>query len=192
MAEALEDLLKDLKNASDDRTTSVGDVIDTFEHRSLGVVLTVFAAIAALPVVGAIPGVSILTGALIILAVAQSFFASSGLWAPDRVRRLEVDDEDFHQGVDKALPYARKIDNVLRPRMRELVDGRAQTVLIALCSLLLSLTFVPLAVVPWGVQVPALAILAFGLALIGKDGYFAAGGYVLSALTAYLIRAFAL
>jgi hypothetical protein len=53
----------------------------------------------------------------------------------------------------------------------------------------LSLTMFPLAFVPWGVTVPAFAIVAFGLALIARDGVFALVGYVLLVTTAFLLAA---
>jgi len=48
---------------------------------------------------------------------------------------------------------------------------------------LLALTMIPLALVPWGVLPPALGIVLFGVAMIGRDGVFAIAGYVLSAVT---------
>jgi hypothetical protein len=53
-AAPLRTVLDDLERSGHDGAVSVGDVLDAFEQRSLGVLLTVFGLLAALPVVGGI------------------------------------------------------------------------------------------------------------------------------------------
>lgn len=184
MADGLTDILDDLKEADDGESTSIGDVLSAFEDRSLGAILTMLGAIAALPVIGGIPGMSILTGTLVAMAVLQSLFASGGgLWAPERVKKLEVDNEKLDNAVESAKRVTRKVDAMLRPRLSFLVNRWA----IAICALIMAVTFYPMAVVPWGVTVPALAVTMFGLSMIGRDGAFALVGYVLSLATAWII-----
>ena len=191
MTSGLNDILDDLKDAEeeDSGTTSVGDILDAFAERSLGALLTVLGAIALIPVIGGIPGMSILTGTLVAIAVIQSLFSEGGgLWAPDRVRGIEVDDEKFDRSVEKVRPAARFVDRLLKPRLGFLV-GRWP---VALCALLLAGLFYPMAVVPWGVTVPAAAVMLLGLALLGRDGVFAALGYAFTALSLWLIWRYAL
>ena len=61
---------------------------------------------------------------------------------------------------------------------------------IVTCATILALSFLPLSFVPWGVGAPALAITAFGLALLGKDGLFALFGYIFVAATLYVALVF--
>ena len=67
-----------------------------------------------------------------------------------------------------------------------LAAGPINRWIISLAAALLALTFYPLEIVPWGVTVPALGILAFGLGLMACDGLFVLLGYAFSASTAYL------
>lgn len=189
MTDGLVDILDDLKEAGEANKISVGDVLEAFEHRSLGAILTVLGAVAALPVIGGIPGMSIFTGTLVLVSALQFFFTShGGLWAPARVKALDVEKRKFASAVNKARPYAGKVDAVLKPRLRALANEWA----VAICAVVLALTFYPLAVVPWGVMAPAVAVMMLGLSLIGRDGVFALIGYALAALTAWLIFSYVL
>lgn len=78
----LTELLDDLRDTASSDEISIGDIVEAFEHRSLGAILTLFATIAGLPVTGANPGVSLVIGTLIIAAIVQSLFASGDIWVP--------------------------------------------------------------------------------------------------------------
>lgn len=184
------DVLDELDDTGHGDAVSVGDVTDAFQHRSLGVLLTVFSLIAALPIIGGIPGVSILTGTLVLIAIGQSFAGGGALWLPARVRRREMDRGRFKRGMDKARPWLRRVDRLIKPRLTALSAGRTNRWIISAVAAVLAVTFYPLAFVPWGVTVPALGILALGLGLMGCDGVFVLVGYVFAADTAYTLYAF--
>lgn len=184
---ALTEILDDLRDTASSEEVNVGDAIDAFEHRSLGAILTLFATVAALPVIGAIPGVSIVTGTLIIAAIIQSLFASGGIWAPDRLRRQTVSADKLESAIASFRPWAERIDNLLKKRLTVLASGPVARYAIPAASILLALSFYPLAVVPAGVYAPSLAILALGLALLGKDGLFATIGFAFAGLTVGLL-----
>ncbi|MEO1550423.1 MAG: exopolysaccharide biosynthesis protein [Pseudomonadota bacterium] len=184
---ALTAILDDLKDTGDGQSISLGSILDAFEQRSLGVLLTLFAAIAALPIIGGIPGMSSLVTGSFLIAIFQSLFADGGLWAPERARNWKIDKDKVTSAVDKAKPVAKWIDKHLKKRWEGLIEGKIARWTIIACSILLALTFYPLALIPWGVQPPALAILAFGLALLGKDGFLALAGYAFTAATVVLL-----
>lgn len=187
MADAMETVLDDLKSVSDESCISVGEIVDAFKNRSLGALLTLLAFIAAIPVLGAIPGVSIVTGSLIVVAVVQSLFASGGVWVPEKMRALEIESDKIETGVEKARPVAKRLDKLLKPRLTWLVESRVAFFMIALTVFILGISFIPLALIPWGIQASALAVLCFGLALLGEDGAFAVAGYALTATSAALV-----
>jgi hypothetical protein len=180
-------VLDDLERTGHDEAVSVGDLLDAFQHRSLGVVLTVFGLIAALPVIGGIPGVSILTGTLILLAAGQSLAGGGALWMPQFVRRREIGRAKFETGVDKARGWTGWIDRLLKPRLEVLVAGNAQRWTIMVAATIFAVTFYPLAFVPYGVTVPALGVLALGLGLMACDGLLVLIGYALVAVTGYVL-----
>lgn len=164
--------------------TSLNDVLAEFEDRSLGVLVTVFGLIAAIPVIGAIPGISIATATLILLAVLQTLSRSSGaLRLPGRFGNKAVGREKLERGLKRARPWTRRIDAMLSERLTVLTGGRLRRGGIVFAIVVLALTMYPLAFVPWGVTAPSLGVVAFGLALIARDGLFALIGYLFCAGT---------
>lgn len=186
MARALQSVLADLRDAGSDHVTTIGDILDAFQRRSLGVLLTLFAAIACLPVISALPGIPLLTASAILLAIFQSAFAQGGLWMPKRIRAIAIASDKFRRGIDKAMPWAKRLDRYIKPRFSVFVDGRVQGALIGICSALLAVSFLPMAIIPFATLAPAFAVLCFGLALLGKDGLFALIGYAMTLLTIIL------
>ncbi len=176
----LENVLDDLGDAAEasDKRMSVGDVLEAFEARSFGALLTLVALIAALPVIGAIPGVSILTGTLIVLIAGQYVVGRTTPWIPERLRQLSVGADSMRSGVEAARPYAARIDKVVRPRLTFLTSSRAAKTVIAAGAVALALLFYPMALVPGGVWPPALSVMALGLALLSGDGVLALVGGV--------------
>lgn len=181
---ALESLLDGIEGSGENGTVSVRDVLDSFEHRSVGALISVFAFLAALPVVGGIPGMSVITATLILLILGQSLFHQhGGLWIPGFLARRRISQETLDKGAGKVRPYVQRVDRWLRPRLVVLTRGRMQRLLIIVAIALLTLTFYPLAFVPWGVTAPSLGVLALGLAMMTGDGYLALFGFVMIAAT---------
>lgn len=174
----LENVLEDLKSTADscDGEMTVGEALDAFSQRSFGAMLTVVALVAALPVIGAIPGVSILTGVLVMLIAVQFLFGRQTPWTPSWIRGLSVDADAMSQGAEKAMPYAARIDTVIRPRLQAITTSRFFHAGVAVASILIAFLFVPAAIVPFGVFAPALSVMALGLALLGNDGLLALVG----------------
>lgn len=188
---ALESLMDGIEGSGEDGAVSVDDMIDTFEHRSVGALISVFAFLAALPVVGGIPGMSIGVATLILLILGQSLFhRKGGIWIPGFLARFKIRQETLEKGAEKARPYVRRIDRWMCPRLVSLTRGRVQRLALVVAMVVLTLTFFPLAFVPWGVTAPSLGVLALGLAMMTGDGYLALFGYAMlagTAVTAMLI-----
>lgn len=187
---SLSEVIDRLEEAGNEERVEVNDVLDIFSDRSLGVLLSLFGLIAAIPLIGAVPGVSILTGTMILLAIARSTFGRGALHLPEVVGSKYIEKSKFDKGLETARPAVEKVDKVLSRRITFLIDGRVQRLLLSLAAALLAVSMYPLALVPWGVQAPAAGIVAFGLALMARDGLFALFGYLLSGVTLYLILAF--
>lgn len=185
----ISDVLDDLAHASDGKSVSAGQVIDSFQHRSLGVMMTVLGLITSMPVIGGIPGVSVVTGTLILIAIGQSLAGGGALWMPEFVRKQEFQRDKFNQAIQKTRPWIRRVDCLVRSRLTFLACGPISHWVICVAAAFLALTFYPLELIPWGVTVPALGVLAFGLGLMARDGLFVLLGYAFSAGTGYLLYA---
>lgn len=180
---SLGDILDHLGAAETGDTVSVDDVLGAFEDRSSGVLVTMLGLLAALPIIGSVPGMSIATGALILLALAHSALGGGRLTLPGRIGRLRIGRKAFDKGLEKGRAITDRIDRVLRPRLLVLTETMVARMAIKIAIAFLALTMFPLAFVPYGVTPAAVGIVAFGLALIARDGAMAVVGYVMSAVT---------
>lgn len=187
---SISSVVDDLAEAGRGDYVSIGDVLDAFQHRSLGVLLTVFSLIAALPVVGGIPGVSLVAATLILLAVGQSVLGGGPLWMPAVVRRRKIGREKLRRGLAIARAPLEWIDALLRPRLKIFVVGRLNRWIVTLDAVLLAIAFFPLDLIPYAVTAPAFGVLALGLGLIACDGLMILVGYGLTAATGYLLLLF--
>jgi len=192
MVQTLEGILEDLKETADvdgngdGEAVTVGSVLDDFENRPFGVLLALFGMLASIPIIGGLPGAPVAFCGFVLVSIGQSVFSNGGLWAPDRLRKVEIGEDKIEGAVSMARPWARRIDGVVKERLTWLSTGRVAHAAIVVCSALLALSFLPLSLIPWGAQAPAMAIAAFGLALMGKDGLFALLGYGLVTATLYM------
>ncbi|MBU2580358.1 MAG: exopolysaccharide biosynthesis protein [Alphaproteobacteria bacterium] len=183
----LADVVDQLSSNTSGDQVSVGDVLDAFEDRSIGALCAIIGVIAATPLVGAIPGVSILTGMLVILIASQYVAGRDSPWIPAFLRARSIARDTLKEGMKQIRPYAVWVDQYIKPRVSWIIAGRVQRRVAAVAMCLLALTMFPLALVPWGVQAPATAIVMLGVAMIGRDGLFALIGYVLSVLTIFVM-----
>ena len=181
---SLGDIIDRLEESQDGDTVSVNDVLAAFEDRSSGVLVTMLGLIAALPVIGAVPGISMLTAALILAVLAHSALGGGKLRMPGRIGRLQIKRDTFETGLEKGRSITKRIDRLLTPRLTVLTQAAVARVAIKIGIAVLAVTMFPLAIVPYGVTAPAFGIVAFGLALIARDGAMAIAGYVLCAATA--------
>jgi len=179
----LESLIDGIEE-SGEGSFSVEDVMDTFAHRSVGALISVFAFLAALPLVGAIPGMSIVTATLILLVLAQSLFhRRGGIWVPRFIAKRKIGKKTFEKGSERVRPFLRRMDRRMRPRLKGLTYGRLPRLVMVVSIVVMTLTFYPLAIVPYGVTAPSFGVLALGLAMMSGDGLLALFGYMMMLAT---------
>lgn len=169
---------------------SIGDLVASLNDRGFGVLCAIIGALAAVPIIGGIPGVSVGTALLALLIAGQYVVGRRTPWIPSFLSERSLKSSSVEKGLDTVRPYARWLDKLVEQRLTWLVGGDTERRLIAAAICVLALTMFPLALVPWGVFPPALAIATFGIAITARDGVFAIIGYVLAAVTAYVLYAF--
>lgn len=180
----LEGVLDDLDDAADGRSVSIGDVVSAFENSSAGAIIALFGMVAAMPLIGDIPGMSILIGVLVLLVLAQVLFRSGrGIWLPAIIADREVEEETVEKSVEKARPYVRWLDKWIRPRLKVLTEGTWPRTALVIGAAIMAVALMPMELIPSGSTLPALAIVAFGLALIARDGALALFGYAMVIVT---------
>lgn len=147
---------------------AIADLLESLNSRSHGPIL-LFPAIIAVSPIGMIPGMSIVTGTLIILIATQMMFFSSRPWIPKRLAEFEFSREKLKNGTEKTKRWVKWFEMAVFRRFEVLTTGLA-IYPVALICILLALLFYPLAFVPFGVLLPGLAITMFALGLTARDG----------------------
>lgn len=164
----LSDLLDELSEGADGESVRLGDLLSGLGGRSHGPLLFAPAFFALMPT-GAIPGVAIGAGVLILLVAIQSVISPNSLWLPQRLLDIELGREKVDASIRMARPVARILDKPLRPRLSALVDGPMQIVAAVLC-LAMGALMLPFAFIPFAAALPSAAVCAVGLALTARDG----------------------
>jgi len=166
----VEQIVETLEDAADGGASkvSIGDILDAFGRRGYGPLLLVPALLTASPV-GAIPGMSISMAAVIALVAGQMVFGRRSPWVPASLRRISFRSKRLHETVRHGRPAARTVDRMIGSRLESLAGNAAMRAAGALCVALAVLIF-PLALVPFGVLPPSVAVLLMGLAVSARDG----------------------
>lgn len=168
-AQSIQDVLSKLEDAAEDADTlSIDDVMSTFGRKAYGPIIFLVGLISLSPI-GSIPGASVFFGAVLMLLMIQFLVVDRAPWLPKRMRDLAVDADRAKKSIDRIRPYAERFGKYLKPRMERFVESPWNYVA-AVLVLGMSLTFFPLAVVPWGVAPPSIATAIIGLALVSHDG----------------------
>jgi hypothetical protein len=167
-------ILEALPHAVEGDRISFGDLVDAFEHRAYGPLIVVFAAPNMLPV--ALPGISAILGAPLILLTAQLMLGRRRPWLPGFLRRRSLARASFESLVARVVPRIRRIEQMISPRLLVLTGMLGKKVIGALGLVLALIIMLP---VPFGNAVPGLALVVMSVGLLGRDGLAVlAGGLI--------------
>lgn len=165
---------------------SVEEILDVVGRRSFGPFLIVAGIVILAPGLGDIPGVPTVMAALVLVVAAQLLFGRDRFWMP----RWVLDREISRERLDKMRRWMRKparfVDKLLRERLTLLTDGPAVYV-IAGAGAAIALTMPIMEVIPFATNISGGALVAFGLAMIARDGLFAGLAFALTAATCAVI-----
>lgn len=184
----LSELIDRLVEDTSGEKVSLGELLDALHTRSYGPLLLAPGLLAASPI-GAIPGMSILTGSIILLISLQILVGRKRPWIPKRLLEFEFDRDRLTRTREKIGPWLEWAERPVQSRWTALVEPPF-TQIIAACCAVLALSFYPLALVPAGVFMPAVTICFFALALSARDGVLTLFALVLTAMTGWAAYAF--
>ncbi len=163
------------------RKVAVRDILEAFGNRAFGGLIFVFAAPLILPMP---PGVSAVLGAPLLFIAAQWMVGRSTLWLPESVLDRTVSMADFRKLLRRAGPYMEKLERRLRPRLTFLLNPVGDRLVGAICFLLALIVFLP---IPFGNMLPSLAIAAFGIGAVERDGIAVIVGWVTAILSVLIL-----
>jgi hypothetical protein len=167
-----------------DHDITLSELIDRFGARAFGALTLVFGVACALPLP---PGSSTVLGAPLVLLTPQIALGRTSPWLPEWLRRRKVSAADLDAVGRKLLPWLRRVEQVSKPRLRQLFTPVGLQVMGVVCTMLSLVLILP---IPLGNLLPAAAVAVFSLAFILRDGLLAILGYLLTlASTAVLVLA---
>lgn len=167
---------------------SIDSIMDMIGRRSFGPLLLLAGLIILAPVIGDIPGVPSIMGMFIFLVAIQLLIGQEHFWLPNWLLQRAVPADKLIKAVEWLRKPAHYIDKLIRPRLPLFVNGIAKY-LIAVVCILIALMLPFMEVIPFSANAGGLALVAFGLALIARDGLLALFSFILTGLTVWLIIA---
>ncbi|SMF76964.1 Uncharacterized conserved protein [Tistlia consotensis] len=178
-AESLRGLVHRLVENTEGRTVSLGQLLEAVGMQAFGPLLLVPSLIAALPVIGAIPGMSVATGTVIVLIAGQVLIGRREPWLPDRLTGFSFERQPLKKGIAWAEPKLARLDRFIRPCLGFMVRGPARY-LAALVAILDAALFYPAAFLPFAVEAPACALIVLAVGVTTADGRWVIAGYGLT------------
>lgn len=169
----MEELLDRIEGAvGEDNRISFDEILDQVGHRSFGPLILLAGLVTVMPVIGDIPGMSATMGVFVLLTSGQMLLRRDHFWLPQWLLRRSVAKNKLCKVLGWAQKPARFLDKLLRPRLKLFVNGGG-TMAIALVCTVIALFMPAMEFIPFSANGAGLALTAFGLALIGRDGLIA-------------------
>lgn len=176
---ALSGLLLRVAGDTSRESVSVGELLDAMQDRATAALMFLFAFPNIFPMP---PGTSALLGIPLIILTAQLALGRPA-WLPGVITRRKVSHAGFAKVVGRVVPWLRRAERMLRPRLKRLVHPPAENVVGAVCLLLSVILYLP---IPLSNMPPALAICMFSLGILEEDGLWAIAGLVTAVLSVLL------
>ncbi|WP_338446885.1 exopolysaccharide biosynthesis protein [Pelagerythrobacter marensis] len=187
---SIEDVLDGIEELGEQRDeVCFGDALDEFGRRSFGPVL-LFLPLIELSPIGGIPGVPTFLALAIALIAGQLLLGREHVWLPQFVERRAIAGDTLARAAHRLDGAAETIDGWFKGRLRAFTRPPWPRIA-ALMVIVLCCTVPPLEFLPFASSAPMIAIAAFGLALMVRDGLLMLIAFALSLGAAGLVVALA-
>ena len=183
--QSLTSILKTIQNELEKSNPTFGTLVHRFERRGFGPLLIFPAMLIVLPT-GAIPGMPAVCALFIILNCVQIIIGKQKPWLPQKIEDLDLSSDKYPNQIESILPYTRKIDRYIYPRLTFLFNPPMLKILAALC-IILALSMIAFSLIPFAAMLPALAILLFSLGIAAFDGLLLLGGFAIMGTCGWVI-----
>jgi hypothetical protein len=167
----LSEMLAAIANDPSRDYIAVADIRDAMGDRAFGAMMFVFAAPNALPV--NMPGISAVLGLPLLFLSLQLMLGVAVPWLPRFLVQRTLRRQSFARVMNHAVPWIRRTERLLRPRLEFLAAGPIERLIGLLSAILCLVLILP---IPFGNMGPAVAICVMALALLERDGLAALAG----------------
>lgn len=168
---ALSDVLDQLERSAHDDSITVGQVIEHLGRKSFAALMLIFTLISTSPA-SAIPGLTAMVAAIVLILVVQMIAGRECLWLPGFITRRRLSAEKLCKGVAWLRTPVAFVERFLRPRLTFLFHRPWIDLPLAL---ILGLTlFMPfMEVIPTSGSLASAVIAFFAAGLLTRDGALA-------------------
>lgn len=153
---------------------SMAQLVLVFGDRAFGAIMLIFGLLTTLAL---IPGSSALTATPIVLVAGQLALGRRVLWLPRGIARRTIRTDDLRRFIDQALPYIRRAERIMAPRLGFIFGPVGDRLIGAFCLALGIVIFLP---IPLGNFLPGIAVACLALALLRHDGLAAILGFLVA------------
>jgi hypothetical protein len=168
LGEVLDDIAYKATHDETPESFTVSELLDSVGRRSYGPLLLVIGLFAISPAT-VVPGMTWFAAALTLVVAGQMAFGARRIWLPPATLRTTLPRQAVLGGIEKAKPWAKRIDLVLKPRLQFLAKPPFVNV-VALLVIGAALVTFPLGLIPLAPLAPGLAVVFFGLGMTARDG----------------------
>lgn len=154
--------------AHSEKRVSIGDVMESFGHRSFGPAIALPALFELTPV-GSIPGIPTLLAVIVIFFAAQMAMGRTHMWVPRFLAKRSLPSGKLKRSVASLRPIAARADSIFNKRLSTLTRPPFNRV-IAFGLMALALAVPPLEIIPFATSIPMSVIALTGLSLMLRDG----------------------
>ncbi len=183
----MEQLLEQIReSATESGQVSVNAILNSVGQRSFGPVVLLAGLITLAPLIGDIPGVPTILGMVVVLTLGQLLFRRHSIWLPSWIAVRSVPRDKLLKGLDWLQKPARFLDRWTGPRMVFLVEGPGLYVMALIC-MAVALAMPLMEVVPFSANGAGAALMAFGLAIVARDGVLAILATSLTLVTGWIV-----
>ncbi len=162
------DRLKQLGERAGDGKVKLGQTLEALGQRAYGPFFILFPLIDISPV-GGIPGLPTAMAVVMVLLAVQLILGRDHLWLPGFLAKRGLKGSKLVKVADKTRGIAERMDRWFHGRLPALTKGLMVKVA-GVAVILLCLTVPPLELLPFASTAPMAAIMAFGIALLVRDG----------------------
>lgn len=174
------------ESAAGSGQVSVDDILNGVGERSFGPVVLVAGLITLAPLIGDIPGVPTILGLIVVLTLGQLLFQRRSIWMPSWISQRSVPQDKLLKGLDWLEKPARFFDRWTGPRLMFLVDGPGLYIMAVIC-MAVAMAMPAMEVVPFSANGAGAALMAFGLAIVARDGLLAIVATSLTLVTGWFV-----
>ena len=175
-------VLTDLKAELPPEKICTFDLLEALHERGFGFLIFIFALPAALPLPGL--GVNTIIALPLLFLTVQQLMGRHRIWIPEWMKYKSISRKHYEGLTDAALPWIKKIEIFIRPRMGFITQG-VFSHLIGLAGVIMTLSIcVPL---PLTNTVPAMGVALMALGVIMRDGLAVIAGAVLGLVWVVMI-----